>query len=73
MAGLVPAIHVFAAAKKAVDARGKPGHDRLVRAGERAMASSANQSRIYELITEQVPTNSLGFTAPESKNLATRI
>jgi hypothetical protein len=27
MAGLVPAIHVLAAAKKDVDARDKPGHD----------------------------------------------
>jgi len=27
MAGLVPAIHVFEAAKKGVDARVKPGHD----------------------------------------------
>ena len=27
MAGLVPAIHVFATAKKDVDARDKPGHD----------------------------------------------
>jgi hypothetical protein len=27
MAGLVPAIHVFAAGKKVVDARDKPGHD----------------------------------------------
>jgi hypothetical protein len=27
MAGLVPAIHVFAAARKDVDARDKPGHD----------------------------------------------
>jgi hypothetical protein len=29
MAGLVPAIHVFAARKKVVDARDKPGHDEL--------------------------------------------
>jgi hypothetical protein len=28
MAGLVPAIHVFAALKKGVDARHKAGHDR---------------------------------------------
>jgi len=27
MAGLVPAIHVFAAEEKGVDARVKPGHD----------------------------------------------
>jgi hypothetical protein len=27
MAGLVPAIHVFARSKKDVDARDKPGHD----------------------------------------------
>ena len=27
MAGLVPAIHAFAAAKEDVDARGKRGHD----------------------------------------------
>jgi hypothetical protein len=27
MAGLAPAIHVFAASKKDVDARDKPGHD----------------------------------------------
>jgi hypothetical protein len=27
MAGLVPAIHVFASAKKDVDARHKAGHD----------------------------------------------
>jgi hypothetical protein len=27
MAGLVPAIHVFAVAKKGVDARHKAGHD----------------------------------------------
>ena len=27
MAGLVPAIHVFLAASKDVDARDKPGHD----------------------------------------------
>jgi hypothetical protein len=27
MAGLVPAIHVFATSKKGVDARVKPGHD----------------------------------------------
>jgi hypothetical protein len=27
MAGLVPAIHVFAAREKDVDARDKPGHD----------------------------------------------
>jgi hypothetical protein len=27
MAGLVPAIHAFDAAKKDVDARVKPGHD----------------------------------------------
>jgi hypothetical protein len=29
MAGLVPAIHVFARAAKNVDARDKPGHDDL--------------------------------------------
>jgi hypothetical protein len=27
MAGLAPAIHVFASASKNVDARDKPGHD----------------------------------------------
>jgi len=27
MAGLVPAIHVFIACRKDVDARDKPGHD----------------------------------------------
>jgi hypothetical protein len=34
MAGLVPAIHVFAAKKKVVDARDKPGHDVAIQ-GER--------------------------------------
>jgi hypothetical protein len=34
MAGLVPAIHVFAARKKDVDARVKPGHDVAIQ-GER--------------------------------------
>jgi hypothetical protein len=29
MAGLVPAIHVFASGSKDVDARDKPGHDEL--------------------------------------------
>ena len=31
MAGLVPAIHVFASAKEGVDARVKPGHDDRIR------------------------------------------
>jgi len=30
MAGLVPAIHVFAASKQGVDARDKPAHDALL-------------------------------------------
>jgi hypothetical protein len=30
MAGLVPAIHVLALARKDVDARDKPGHDEFV-------------------------------------------
>jgi len=29
MPGLVPGIHVFAAAKKDVDSRDKPGHDEM--------------------------------------------
>jgi len=29
MPGLVPGIHVFAAAKKDVDGRDKPGHDEM--------------------------------------------
>ena len=35
MAGLVPAIHVFADAKKDVDARAKPGHDEYVAYGRK--------------------------------------
>jgi hypothetical protein len=35
MAGLVPAIHVFAASKKGVDARDNPGHDEQVDAADR--------------------------------------
>jgi hypothetical protein len=37
MAGLVPAIHVFAARKKDVDARDKPAHD-----GESQRISATN-------------------------------
>ena len=42
MAGLVPAIHVFAAAtKQDVDARDKPGHDELNRWRELACHATA--------------------------------
>jgi hypothetical protein len=41
MAGLVPAIHVFAITKEVVDARVRPGHDDVERLPERRLTTSA--------------------------------
>jgi hypothetical protein len=56
MAGLVPAIHVFAAReKKDVDARDKPGHDR---AGRRGFSFSRHE--MSELLETNRPRNTEG-------------
>ncbi len=40
MAGLVPAIHVFAAEKEGVDAWVKPGHDKFVEQSSSEVSST---------------------------------
>jgi hypothetical protein len=50
MPGLVPGIHVFAASKKAVDGRDKPGHDAL--AISRAVGLSIAETACYQALAQ---------------------